>query len=101
MLSAGAVAGDETVASFSSEGPTADGRPKPDAYAPGVDVPVAGAGSPTELVVSDGTALAAALLAGGAALFAEAHPERTPVQIAVRHTRCVRTKGIADGYTMS
>jgi hypothetical protein len=82
VLSAGAVAGDETVASLSSEGPTANGRPKPDAYAPGVDVPVAGAGSPTELVVSDGTALAAALLAGGAALFAEAHPERTPVQIA-------------------
>jgi hypothetical protein len=81
VLAAGAVAGDETVASFSSEGPTADGRPKPDAYAPGVDVPAAGSGSPTDLVASDGTALAAALLAGGAALFTEAHPERTPAQI--------------------
>ena len=60
-------------AAFSSQGPSFDGRPKPDLLAPGVGVatvdPAAGRVSAT------GSSAAAALAAGAAALVAEARPD--------------------------
>lgn len=61
-----------TLASFSSRGPTADGRLKPDLTAPGVAVcALAGPGTVRRL---NGTSFATPILAGAAALVREAHP---------------------------
>ena len=81
VLAVGAVDGATALAPFSSVGPTADGRSKPETLAPGVDVPAAGANTDLEILEVEGTGAAAALVAGASALFAEAHPSRTPSQI--------------------
>ncbi len=77
----GAVDPEGTVAVFSSMGPTADGREKPDLLSPGVAIPAAGAASDSEILEVDGTGAAAALLAGAATLFFEAYPIRSPRQV--------------------
>jgi hypothetical protein len=66
---------------FSAEGPTGDGREKPELLAPGEGLPAAlvGNGEPVGLV--EGTEFAAALVAGAAALFVEAYPERDPMAV--------------------
>jgi len=65
---------------FSANGPTSDGRSKPDAYAPGNQVPAAANQDAVTLV--GGTEFAASLLAGLAAAFVEAYPERGPMEVA-------------------
>jgi len=62
------------VAPFSSLGPTADGRIKPDLLAPGMNVVTAGALG-EELTLSAGTSIAAPILAGGIASLWSAFPE--------------------------
>lgn len=66
VVAVGAVDSSGTVASFSSRGPTADGRIKPEVLAGGLAVTVAGIDSGT--VVQNGTSFAAPLIAGLAAL---------------------------------
>ncbi|HEV8263993.1 MAG TPA: S8 family serine peptidase [Gemmatimonadales bacterium] len=67
------------IAAFSSRGPTADGRLKPDFTAPGVDVcVVVGSGSVSRL---NGTSFATPLIAASAALVKQLHPGLTPVQL--------------------
>jgi serine protease AprX len=72
VIAAGAVDSDGLVPDFSSHGPTADGRIKPDFAALGVNDYVAiysgGYGS------SSGTSFSAPLLAGGIAILLEGHP---------------------------
>jgi hypothetical protein len=72
-----------TVAGFSSRGPTADGRIKPDFSAPGVAIWVAFPqnGGPAVLGRANGTSFATPILAGGAALFLEAHPTYGPIAV--------------------
>lgn len=68
------------IASFSSRGPTADGRIKPDVVAPGSGVAVAdprGGG----YVRQGGTSFAAPLVSGVCALLLQIHPAWTPPQV--------------------
>ncbi|MBM3287937.1 MAG: hypothetical protein FJY88_11400, partial [Candidatus Eisenbacteria bacterium] len=66
------------VASFSSRGPTGDGRTKPDLLAHGVYTSCATASTPQAFSRVGGTSLATPLVAGLAALLLEAHPDWDP-----------------------
>ncbi len=68
-----------TIAFFSSRGPTADGRIKPDFTAPGVAVcVVTGTGLVRRL---DGTSFATPLVAASAALVKQMHPSLLPMEL--------------------
>jgi serine protease AprX len=73
VIAAGAVDANGLVPSFSSRGPTADGRIKPDFAALGVGDYIAISGGTYS--ASEGTSFAAPLLAGGIALLLEGHPQ--------------------------
>ena len=68
------------IASFSSRGPTADGRIKPDVVAPGRGVIVA---DPRRggYVTQGGTSFATPLVSGVCALLLQIHPDWTPHQV--------------------
>jgi hypothetical protein len=79
VLSIGAEDSLGTIAPFSSRGPTADGRLKPDFTAPGVAVCVlTGVGQVRRL---DGTSFATPLLAASAALVKQLHPSLLPMDV--------------------
>ena len=79
VLAVGAEDSLGAVAPFSSRGPTADGRMKPDFTAPGVDVCVlVGVGA---LARQNGTSFATPLLAAGAALVKQLHPTLAPMRL--------------------
>jgi len=79
-LTIGAVDSLGQIASFSSYGPTVDGRIKPDLCAMGVSTYVVGreAGA---YYFSDGTSYSTPLIAGSAALLLESQPTLTPSEI--------------------
>ncbi|HEV3407934.1 MAG TPA: S8 family serine peptidase, partial [Gaiellaceae bacterium] len=74
-------AGGFALASFSSRGPTADGRMKPDVTAPGVDIGSAQAGTTNGYVAYSGTSMATPFTAGVALLMREANGGLTPQQV--------------------
>lgn len=76
VLAVGAVDASGVRATFSSVGPTADGRIKPDLVAMGVSVHVASAFDNT-YYNSSGTSFSCPLVAGAAALIMEARPNAT------------------------
>ncbi len=79
VLAVGAEDSLGTIAPFSSRGPTADGRIKPDFTAPGVAVcVVTGAGIVTR---ANGTSFATPLIAASAALIKQLHPTLAPMQL--------------------
>jgi len=80
ILTVGAVSSSGTRASFSSVGPTADGRIKPDIMAQGVSVRSASS-SGNNYTNASGTSLSCPLIAGVAALVLSAHPNLTPMQV--------------------
>ena len=67
---------------FSSVGPTADGRIKPDVAAQGVGVKVASPNFPSSYGFAAGTSFSCPLTAGVAALVLQAYPNYTPQQVA-------------------
>jgi subtilisin family serine protease len=69
------------VAPFSSGGLVFDGRVKPDLVAPGVGLVTADAGPGARLATASGSSAAAAVVAGAAALVAQARPGLTPGQL--------------------
>jgi hypothetical protein len=75
-------------ASFSSLGPTADGRVKPDLMALGQSTPLISATNPSGYTGGDGTSYAAPIVAGLAASLMQARPTWTAVGIvrALRET---------------
>jgi serine protease AprX len=80
LISVGAVSLNRQRAAFSSWGPTADGRIKPDLMAPGDEVVVCGY-SGVNLAQSSGTSLASPMLAGSLASLWSAFPEKTAEEI--------------------
>ncbi|HEX9828669.1 MAG TPA: S8 family serine peptidase [Bacteroidota bacterium] len=95
IVTVGAVASNNIIAGFSSTGPTADGRIKPEVVAQGMNVWSA-VGSTTEFyVLVSGTSLSTPLTAGVAALILSAHPELTPMQ--VREALLQTAQQVSDG----
>jgi subtilisin family serine protease len=81
VVAAGAVGWLDERASFSSVGPTADGRIKPDVAARGVFVKAASPGAAAEYQYVSGTSFSCPLTAGVAALVLQAHPSYTVNQV--------------------
>lgn len=82
VLAIGAVDLTSLRASFSSVGPSADGRIKPDLAAAGSRVKAAVSTTPTAYGLVSGTSFSCPLAAGVAALVVQAHPNYTPAQVA-------------------
>ena len=79
VFAVGAVAADSTAAWFTSIGPTADGRIKPDAASYGVAIPHAQYDG--RFNVGYGTSYATPILCGLMACVLQQHPEYTPYQL--------------------
>ncbi len=69
------------LASFSSRGPTADGRLKPDIVTPGYNITAAQANSGSGYVTYSGTSMATPFAAGVAALMLDANPSLTVADV--------------------
>lgn len=69
------------ISSFSSRGPTADGRIKPDLVAPGHNITSCGRTSSTSYVTYSGTSMATPFTAGIVALMIDANPSITPSSV--------------------
>ena len=81
ILAVGAISPNRQIAVFSSRGPTADGRIKPEVVAQGIATYWADADDPEGYALASGTSLATPLVGGGAALLLEAHPDWGPRQV--------------------
>lgn len=88
VIGVGAVDKKGIITNFSSNGPTSDGRIKPDVVAPGLSVYVARMGEGNYYDFSNGTSFATPITAGVCALILSAHPELTAMQVreALRNT---------------
>ncbi len=69
------------LAPFSSRGPTADGRIKPDVVAPGINITAAQAGTPNGYIAESGTSMATPFVAGTALLIMSKQPTWSPAQV--------------------
>ncbi|EOC99582.1 S8 family serine peptidase [Caldisalinibacter kiritimatiensis] len=66
---------------FSSRGPTADGRTKPDVSAPGYNITAPEANSSNGYITYSGTSMATPFTAGTVALMLDANPSLSPTEI--------------------
>ncbi len=99
LIAVGAVDASGTRASFSSIGPTADGRIKPDLVARGVDVWCADAADTGMSELNSGTSFACPLVAGLAACLMQARPAWAPTTI-IRALRSTASRASApDDFT--
>ncbi|MCD4733758.1 S8 family peptidase [bacterium] len=81
ILSCGAVDSSGTIAPFSSNGPTADGRQKPEVCATGVDTHCPVASGTGDYSWSNGTSLSTPLVGGVLALLRQIAPSATVAEI--------------------
>jgi PKD repeat protein len=81
ILAVGAVNSSGTIASFSSWGPTYDGRTKPEVCARGVSTACATASSDYSYGAVSGTSLSTPLIAGATCLLVQARPDFSPQMI--------------------
>ncbi len=88
VLAVAATYADGNRASFSSVGPSADGRIKPDIAAMGSGVTFASSYDDSAFSSGNGTSFSCPIAAGGAALLLNAFPDLTPAQVqqALRNT---------------
>ncbi len=88
ILACGAVSSTGTIASFSSRGPTYDGRIKPDVSAQGVSTYCATSSGDANYTYVNGTSLSCPLVGGAAAIVLQARPSFTPqmVRLALMET---------------
>ena len=92
IISVGAITFSGNPASFTSNGPTSDGRTKPDVVAPGVYIYNAVAeeisGNDSTYSYANGTSFSTPITAGICAMILSVHPELTPLQVrdAIRNT---------------
>ncbi len=77
MITVGAVDNTGTIASFSSDGPSADGRVKPEVLARGINTRTVSAYVDDEYTGANGTSLSAPLAAGAVACLIDAYPNWT------------------------
>ncbi|MDX2118249.1 MAG: S8 family serine peptidase [Planctomycetota bacterium] len=80
-ITCGAVSSNGQSASFSSSGPTADGRVKPEVLARGVGTATVSPASTTGLVSVNGTSLSTPIVAGVVACIVQARPTWTVAQM--------------------
>jgi PKD repeat protein len=80
-ISCGAVSVTGFIASFSSRGPTFDGRMKPEVVACGVSTYCSSSSADNSYTTVSGTSLSTPLIAGCAAVLMEARPNFTPAMI--------------------
>ena len=81
VISVGAVNSENYIASFSSHGPTYDGRIKPEVCARGVSTVCASPFNVDQYTRKGGTSLSTPLVAGAAAVILSAHPDWTPMMV--------------------
>lgn len=100
VITVGASTDQDQVADFSSRGPTADGRPKPDVLLPGHGIIAARAkgsrmGTPVDdlYTQASGTSMAAPHAAGAVAILLEARPGLTPADVKALLERTARSLG--------
>jgi serine protease AprX len=77
VITVGAVGVDGTIAGFSSDGPTVDGRLKPELLSQGNRVGTVSLTNPKGFSYASGTSLATPVLAGAGACLFQVHPEWT------------------------
>ncbi len=81
ILAVGAINGQGGIADFSSRGPTADGRIKPEVVARGVSTYLASNFTTRSFGRASGTSFSCPLVAGCAAVLLSARPDWTPLQV--------------------
>ena len=81
VITCGAVGSTGAIASFSSDGPTADGRVKPELMARGVSTQTVSPSDDSAFIGVSGTSLSTPLIAGVVACVVQAHPEWTVGQM--------------------
>jgi len=91
-ITVGAVEADSSLASFSSRGPTADGRHKPDVVVQGADVPAAW--NDGQYAQVGGTSFASPQVTGVVAQMLQVNPALSPIVV---RTLLRRTASQADG----
>ena len=98
ILSVGATSSDGELATFSSCGPTADGRIKPEVVAQGMGIVWANGATTSGYSVVSGTSCSTPLVAGAAALILSAHPQLTNMQVrqALMSTTAQRNDGTSE-----
>jgi len=97
VIAVGAVDASGFPASFSSYGPSADGRIKPDLAARGVSVTTpTTSGDPTLYSVRSGTSFATPLIAGVAACLMQARPQWAPRQVIAALRGSASQRGAPD-----
>jgi serine protease AprX len=98
IISVGATSSDGELATFSSCGPTADGRVKPEVVAQGMGVYWANGSTTTGYSTVSGTSCSTPLVAGAAALVLSAHPQLTNMQVrdALMKTTVQRKDGTSE-----
>ncbi len=84
VITVGAAYSDGSIAGFSSDGPTADGRVKPEVLARGVGTWTVSSSNDFEYGTASGTSLSTPLVAGAVACLVQAHPDWTVEQMRTR-----------------